>query len=471
MTSSENPFDFQVKGGAAAVQPNHGPKTIYSVSELTSKIKACLEDNFPFVWICGEVSNFRMPASGHCYFILKDESAQISAVVFRGHQRQTRFTPEDGMSIIGLGRLSVYEPRGAYQIILEYIEPAGLGALQLAFEKLKKRLSEKGYFDSQRKRPLPYLPDKISVITSPSGAVVHDIITILSRRFPNLHIEIAAVKVQGMGAEDEIRDALALVNERADSDVIILARGGGSLEDLQAFNSETVATAIFHSKIPVVSAVGHETDVTIADFVADLRAPTPSAAAELVVPEKNELLRRSHELRKALYAGFLDHLKELNKDFKELRRRLTDPRRKIQELWLWVDDLTGRLARSFNLRLHHEKDRLTWFAHRLNGASPRIQLEKNYSMLEVIMDKIYKSITLLIYAKRSDTRAYAIKLEALNPLAILQRGYSVTRSLPGKSVITNPGQVSLSQDVEVLLAGGLLVCNVKEKSTYGEENL
>jgi exodeoxyribonuclease VII large subunit len=471
MTSPENPFDFQVNGGASAVQSNHGSKTIYSVSELTSKIKDCLETSFPFVWICGEVSNFRMPASGHCYFILKDESAQISAVVFRGHQRQARFTPEDGMSIIGLGRLSVYEPRGAYQIILEYIEPAGLGALQLAFEKLKKRLSEKGYFDPQHKRLLPYLPDKVSVITSPSGAVVHDILTILDRRFPNLQIEIVAVKVQGMGAEIEIRDALALVNERADSDVIILARGGGSLEDLQAFNSETVATAIFQSEIPVVSAVGHETDVTIADFVADLRAPTPSAAAELVVPEKNELLRRSQELRKALYVSFLYHLKELNKNLEDLRRRLTDPRRKIQELWLWVDDLTGRLARSFKVRLQHEKDRLTWFTHRLNGASPRIQLEKNYSILKVSIYNILKSIDIFIYKKRSDTREYAIKLEALNPLAILQRGYSVTRSLPEKRVLTNPGQVSLRQDVEVLLAGGLLVCNVKEKSTYGEENL
>ena len=412
MTSPEKPFDFQETSGSTAFGPNQAIKTIYSVSELTSKIKTILEDSFPFVWICGEVSNFRMPASGHCYFILKDENAQISAVVFRGHQRQARFTPEDGMSIIGLGRLSVYEPRGAYQIILEYIEPAGLGALQLAFEKLKNRLSEKGYFDSQRKRPLPYLPDKVSVITSPFGAVVHDILTILDRRFPNLQIEIAAVKVQGMGAEIEIRDALALVNERADSDVIILARGGGSLEDLQAFNSEPVAVAVHRSRIPVVSAVGHETDVTIADFVADLRAPTPSAAAELVVPEKKELLRRTQELRKTLYDSFLDHLKELNKDFKELRRRLTDPRRKIQELWLWVDDLTGRLARSFRVRLHHEKDRLSWFAHRLNGASPRIQLEKNYSILELIIDKLSKSIIIFIYKKRSDTRECAIKLEA-----------------------------------------------------------
>jgi exodeoxyribonuclease VII large subunit len=471
MSTPQNPAGISDSGGPTALQSKHGPKTIYSVSELTSKIKSCLESSFPFVWICGEVSNFRMPASGHCYFSLKDESAQISAVVFRAQLRPTGFIPEDGMSIIGLGRLSVYEPRGAYQIILEYIEPAGLGALQLAFEKLKKRLAEAGYFDPNRKRPLPYLPSKVSVITSPSGAVVHDIINILSRRFSNLHIEIVAVKVQGTGAENEIRNALALVNERAESDVIILARGGGSLEDLQAFNSETVAMAIFQSETPVVSAVGHETDVTIADFVADLRAPTPSAAAELIVPEKTALLRRSQELRHALYMNLGGYLKNLNKNLKELNRRLTDPRRKIQEIWMRVDDFNSRLARSFNVRLNHEKERLRWLAHRLNGASPRIQLEKQYSKLDGLIDNIFKSITILIYKKRSDSREYAVKLEALNPLAILQRGYSVTRSLPEKKVITHPEQVSLRQDVEVLLAGGLLICDIKEKSNYGEEKL
>ena len=264
---------------------------VYTISELNADIKWLLEERFPFVWIIGEVSNFRIPASGHFYFTLKDEFSQLNAVMFRGQQQKLRFQPEDGMNITGLGRLSVYEPRGTYQIILEYMEPAGIGALQIAYEKLKAQLAEEGLFDEKHKKPIPFLPQKIALITSPSGAVVHDMLNIINRRFPNVHIQIYPVKVQGDGAEDEIVDALALLNQSADVDVTIVARGGGSLEDLQTFNVERVARSVFESHIPVISAVGHETDFTITDFVADLRASTPSAAAELAVPVKNELLR------------------------------------------------------------------------------------------------------------------------------------------------------------------------------------
>jgi len=471
MTSPEKSSDFKACDGSTETPSHQAARTIYSVSELTDRIKSVLEASFPFVWICGEVSNFRMPASGHCYFTLKDEHAQLSAVVFRGQYRQTRFTLEDGMSIIGLGRLSVYEPRGNYQVILEYLEPAGLGALQLAFEKLKKRLAAEGYFDPQHKKPLPFMPAKISVITSSSGAVVHDIITVLTRRLPNLWIEIVPVNVQGPHAETEISAALSLVNQCAVSDVIILARGGGSIEDLQAFNSEAVAMAIFHSEIPVVSAVGHETDVTIADFVADLRAPTPSAAAELVVPEKDELLRRGRELDKALCRGFLKYIEKLNQNIRHFRKRLHDPRRKIQELWLRLDDLSGRLGRSLVVRMQHSADQLHWMGHRLAAVSPRIQVKKYNSKLEFIVDNIYKIITISISKKRSTMREHTIKLEALNPLAILKRGYSITRSLPKKQVITHPEQVSVHENVEVLLEGGFLLCDIKGKTTYGEENL
>lgn len=318
MSPPEKHSDFESFEEPAGPAQSQAGRTIYSVSELTARIKSLLESNFPFVWVCGEVSNYRMPASGHCYFTLKDENAQIAAVVFRAQYRQARVTLADGMSIIGLGRLSVYEPRGNYQVILEYLEPAGLGALQLAFETLKRRLAAEGYFDPRHKKPLPFMPAKISVVTSPSGAVVHDIINVLSRRFPNLAIEIVPVNVQGPRAEAEIINALALVSQRADSDVVILARGGGSLEDLQAFNSESVAMAVFHCQIPVVSAIGHETDVTIADFIADLRAPTPSAAAELVAPEKKALLRQVAELDRALHRSFLMHLEKLNNDLKKL---------------------------------------------------------------------------------------------------------------------------------------------------------
>lgn len=457
--------------GSAAIPPDRTSKTIYTVSELTSKIKSVLESSFPLIWICGEVSNFRMPASGHCYFTLKDESAQIPAVVFRGQHRQSRFTPEDGMSIIGLGRLSVYEPRGNYQIILEYVEPAGLGALQLAFEKLKNRLAADGYFDPQRKKPLPFLPSKISVITSPSGAVVHDIITILNRRYPNLVVEIVPVNVQGARAESEITAAISLVNERADADVIILARGGGSLEDLQAFNSEPVAMAIYRSEIPIVSAVGHETDVTIADFIADLRAPTPSAAAELVVPEKAELLRRLKELKKALHGSLFKRVEKLNHEIKQLNTRLSNPIRKIQDYLIRLDDLSIRLGRTLTLRLQLTNERLAWLGRRLGTVSPRVQMHKYNSMLSIIFSNLLKNISIIISNKRACLREETIKLQSLNPLAILERGYSVTRSLPEKRIITHPDQVSINQDVEVLLAGGLLACNVKGKSTHGEENV
>jgi len=466
MTPPESPADSEAFDG-----PAKDRKTIYSVSELTAKIKSVLEEKFPFVWICGEVSNLRMPASGHCYLTLKDERAQISAVIFRGHHRQARFPLEDGMRIIGLGRIGVYEPRGNYQIILEYLEPAGLGALQLAFEKLKSRLAAEGYFDLRHKKPLPFLPAKISVITSPTGAVVHDILTVLDRRFPNLSIEIVPASVQGPRAEAEIIAALTLINQRADAEVIILARGGGSLEDLQAFNSESVAMAIFYSEIPIVSAVGHETDFTIADFIADLRAPTPAAAAELVVPEQDALLRRNNELEKSLRRSFTMHLEKLNLNLRQLTARLKDPRKKIQDAWLRLDDFTGRLERSLVRRVQHSRERLQWLIHRLDGVSPGIKIQNIKSKLNQNKHNLLKLIKIIVEKKRSMMREHMIKLEGLNPLAILERGYSVARTLPEKRVITHPDQVAIQSDIEVLLSGGVLFCDVRGKSNHGQENV
>lgn len=464
------PSDFSESSGFPdSGEMFHTRKTIYSVSELTSKIKNLVEDSFPFVWIRGEISNFRMPSSGHCYFTLKDESAQIAAVMFRAQNRQIKFVPEDGLSIIGLGRLSVYEPRGSYQIILEYLEPAGVGALQIAFERLKRRLADEGYFDVRRKKPIPYLPGKISVITSPTGAVVHDIITVISRRFPNVRLEIVPVKVQGTGAEDDIVAALSLVNARADSDVIILARGGGSLEDLQAFNSEAVAMAIFSSRIPVISAVGHETDVTIADFMADLRAPTPSAAAEMAVPEKSELLRRHRELEQSLLNGFHRHFEKLSQNINDLKNRLVDPRRKTQELWLRVDDFSSRLTRLTALCVRRDKERLGEFMRRLTSNSPRALVQKMKLKLDVNKYNLATNTTIIMRRMRSIAGESTIKLESLNPLAILRRGYSVTRSLPDRRVVSHPGQVSLDQQVEILLADGQLVCKVQGKTHHGQE--
>jgi exodeoxyribonuclease VII large subunit len=446
-------------------------KTIWGVAELTSRIKSVVESSFPFVWIRGEVSNFRVPASGHLYFTLKDESAQIAAVMFRGQARQAKFVPEDGMSIVGLGRLSVYEARGSYQIILEYIEPAGIGALQIAFDKLKRRLSDQGLFEARHKKPLPFLPRKISLITSPSGAVLHDLITVISRRFPSTYLQILPVKVQGHGAAEEIVAAIAAANERADSEVIILARGGGSLEDLQAFNSESVAIAIHRSRIPVVSAVGHETDVTIADFVADLRAPTPSVAGELVVPERIELIRRCQAAHEALITSVVRLLKNFRNQVINLTARLSNPRKKIQEHWLHLDDLTARLARLTRLSLRHDSARLTGLSRRLAAASPRMLLRHHRSNHEVSRQRLLTGMTVLMKNKRAHAMESTLRMDALNPLAILRRGYSVTRTLPALAVVTHPDQVGVGTEIETLVAGGRLLCTVKGKSSHGQENV
>jgi exodeoxyribonuclease VII large subunit len=446
---------------------NGNRKTIWSVTELTSRIKSVVESSFPFVWVRGEVSNSRIPASGHLYFTLKDQSAQIAAVMFRGQARQAKFVPADGMSVVGLGRLSVYEARGSYQIIIEYLEPAGIGALQVAFDNLKRRLSDQGLFDPRHKKPLPFLPKAISLVTSPSGAVVHDLITVISRRFPGVHLRIHPVKVQGAGAEEDIVQAIASANDRNDSQVIILARGGGSLEDLQAFNSESVALAIFRSRIPLVSAVGHETDVTIADFAADLRAPTPSAAGEMVVPERFELVRRCRVAHTALENSMTRLLKDIRNKINKLSLTLRNPRKRIQDHCLRLDDLSARLTRCMRLCLRHEGSQLNGIILRLSAASPRMLLRQYRSNHAMARQQLLTKMTILMKTRSAEAAESALRLEALNPMAILRRGYSVTRTLPGLTVVTHPGQVGVGDEVETLVAEGRLLCTVKGKFSHG----
>jgi len=446
-------------------------RKIFTVSELNADIKSLLEQQFPFIWIYGEISNFRTPASGHFYFTLKDENSQINAVMFRGQQRHLKFEPADGMGVTGMGRISVYEPRGTYQVILEYLEPSGAGALQIAFEKLKKRLASKGFFDVQHKRPLPFMPSKISLITSPTGAVVHDLLNIIQRRFAGVRVEIIPVSVQGAGAVEQIVDALVLLNARADSDVAILARGGGSLEDLQAFNSEPVARAVFESQIPIVSAIGHETDYTIADFVADLRAPTPSAAAELVVPEKTELNRRCTELKRALIYNIGNFIKQLRKTVEELNGRLKAPERQIEDLRLRLDDLINRLENMTRGRIGLENERLNFWTDRLLANNPRSQLIKINEKLDQINTNLFKTLIIYLKDRQNKLRTQTAKLDALNPLAILARGYSITRTLPGALVVKDVRNVTLDQQLEVMLSRGKLYCRVEGKSTHGKKDI
>ena len=438
-------------------------RRIYTVSELTFKVKKLLEESYPFVWINGEISNFRVPASGHYYFTLKDEAAQINAVMFRNQNRTLIFDPEDGMNITGLGRISVYEPRGTYQIIFEYLEPKGTGAIQLAFEQLKTRLFEEGLFDEAHKTPLPFLPKKISIITSPTGAVVHDILKIINRRFSNLQIEIIPVKVQGDGAEHEIVSAIEMLNLRSNSDLAILARGGGSLEDFHAFNAEIVARAIFASNIPIISAVGHETDFCIADFVADLRAPTPSAAAELAVPLKQDLLKRVSELSTLLGMRFVRNLEDLQFRVQEMSNRLVHPNRKIIDLRLKLDDLMTRLVKTFNKTIVQQHKGVKWQTERLFANNPLVRTKILKDKLDLKHGNLLNYKDIFINTKRFLLRETMAGLHALSPEATLSRGYSITRTIPDAAVVRDPKKVSIGQDLEVTVAKGLLICKVKGK--------
>ncbi|KRT71294.1 MAG: Exodeoxyribonuclease 7 large subunit [candidate division NC10 bacterium CSP1-5] len=393
---------------------------IYSVSELTAELKALLENTFTGVWVEGEISNFKHHTSGHMYFTLKDERGQLRAVMFRGSNRGLQFRPEDGLAVIVFGNVTIYEPRGEYQVYVECMEPKGLGALQLAFEQLKTRLEAEGLFDPARKRPIPLLPKKIGVVTSPSGAAIRDILQIIHRRFANVQVLIFPVRVQGEGAAAEIVEGVEFLNKRGDLDVLIVARGGGSIEDLWAFNEEVVARAIYASQTPVISAVGHETDFTIADFVADVRAPTPSAAAELVISRKAELSQR-------------------------------------------VDDLFSRLVSHMRYRAERSGERLRSLERHLRLLSP---LERVKGQRERLRDgalALQSSMSHRLALWRGELRTAAARLDSLSPLAILARGYSVCRRLPDLSILTRAASIAEGERVEVLLHQGGLICRVEEQ--------
>ncbi|GBC60687.1 exodeoxyribonuclease VII large subunit [Desulfonema ishimotonii] len=444
-------------------------RQIYSVSELTSEIRALLEERFPLIWLTGEISNFRSPSSGHFYFTLRDDAAQISAVMFRGQNRRIGFTPEDGMRITGLGRISVYEPRGNYQLIFEYLEPRGVGSLQAAFEQLKARLTAEGLFDRKHKRPLPFLPRKISVVTSPTGAVIHDIMKVVGRRFPNIHIEVVPVRVQGDGAAREIANGIRLLNDRADTDLIIIARGGGSPEDLNPFNSESVARSVFASEIPVISGVGHETDFTIADFVADLRAPTPSAAAEMAVPLKADLAGKCATLSAALTRRFDACVANRRRHLENITKRLVHPRRRIEDLRLRLDDLTERLSRRSKGRVSHRREQLAWQAEKLQASSPRMLTRKLARKRDDLIRDLVLHMKTDLGGKRSQLREMNARLKALNPEAILARGYSITRTIPDGDIVMNAAAVSPGQELDVTLARGAVRCRVEGITDHGSK--
>ena len=443
------------------------PQSVFTVSELNRRIKQILEKSFACIWFVGEISNLRQPPSGHLYFALKDDQSQLAAVMFKGQARRLRARLEDGLSILGMGRVSVYEPRGGYQVIVEYLEPKGLGDLQLAFEQLKQKLADEGLFEPGPKKTPPPLPRKIHVITSPSGAVIYDIVSVVQRRFANIPIVLIPTAVQGLRSADEIVEAIEILNRLPDAEIAILARGGGSLEDLQAFNDERVARAIYRSQVPMISAVGHETDYTITDFVADLRAPTPSAAAELVVPDRGALAEKieatRHHLTLAMYAAMAFKRNQLN----DFAGRLADPRRRITDGRLRLDDLTQRVAISIQRTLRDYRRGLTLRLTRLekNPFRDQIKLVKqNNKELENKLLNIMLNIKNLNKWRLHDLTS---RLNALNPKSVLERGYSITRVLPQRTVVRDAHQVGLNDSVEITLASGILQCRIEGKEDDG----
>ena len=444
---------------------------IYTISELTSRIKLILELELSAIWVEGEISNLRIPSSGHTYFTLKDETSQIKALLFKSQRRALRFKLEDGLKVIVRGRISVYEPRGEYQIIIDYMEPKGIGALQLAFQQLKDKLAQEGLFDPQHKKPLPLLPQKIGIVTSLTGAAIQDILRVIQRRFANVHLILYPARVQGEGASQEIAEGIRLLNQFPDIDVLIIGRGGGSVEDLWAFNEEAVARAIFASRIPVISAVGHEIDFTIAVFVADLRAPTPSAGAELVVKNKEDILLHLQTLHSRLrnrmgYSlGFLkDRLQRLCQ-----RKGFSIPQEKMQYHQQRVDELQARTVKTLSIQLKNKKEYLAHLCQRHYSRSPREKILYGRDYLQRLFKDLTRQMIYRLGMTRKRLEGTAGQLNSLSPLAILARGYSICCSLPSGQIVKDAQEVEKGHKVSVKLYQGEIFCRVEK--TKPEEKI
>ncbi|MGV8075007.1 MAG: exodeoxyribonuclease VII large subunit [Syntrophobacteraceae bacterium] len=438
---------------------------IFSVSELNAGIRSVLEATYPFIWVRGEISNFRIPASGHCYFTLKDDQSQIRAVLFRVQHRQLRFIPESGIQVLCRCRLSVYEPRGEYQLIVETMEPQGLGALQLAFEQLKGKLQAEGLFDAARKRPLPVCPRKIAIVTSSTGAAIRDILKVFRRSLYPLSVTIFPVRVQGAGASAEIAAAIKNLNklaERFDFDVALVGRGGGSLEDLWPFNEEVVARALARCRIPTISAVGHEIDFTISDLAADLRAATPTAAAEWVVSRMESFDRGLLQNRDALLHALSQRIADSRHHLRYLEKGLVDPKRRLTDLRLLLDDRLDRLQISFDRHLERLRTLHAHLKEKLDSAQPMKSIQQHKTFLERQSKDIAMHYERILDSLRLQLQEYASQLDGLNPLAVLARGYSITYRLSDNKVIRKSTQIQPGQGVRVRLAEGSLECTVEK---------
>lgn len=434
---------------------------IQTVSELTQSIRGVLEVSFPFVTVAGEISNLRCPYSGHLYFTLKDTTAQIKAVLFKPQQRYLACTPEDGMEVVCRGRISLYEARGEYQLIVDALAAKGTGALQLAFDLLKRKLAAEGLFAGEHKKPLPLLPERIALITSPSGAAVHDFLTMAQKRCAAVPVEIIPVRVQGAGAMEDIIEAITLCNERGRNDVIVLCRGGGSLEDLWTFNEEKVARAIADSRIPIVSAIGHEVDFTIADLVADFRAPTPTAAAEMVIPNRAQLEARLDNLRNRLARTVMDRLAVSRRTIEAHKRILGDPTLLLDQFRLTTDHALAALQFAFSSVIHQRQLVLAGLSQILARHTPQQRLAYQRQEVHELRRRLGQAMLRQQERKRATLGKTASLLHAISPLAVLGRGYSIVQQKNG-NVIRSYAEVHPGQNISITLSRGGIDCEVKK---------
>ncbi len=444
-------------------------KTILTVSRLTALLRDVLEENFMHVWVEGEVSNVSFPSSGHIYFTLKDNGASLRCVMFRGSGKNLRFRPEDGMALIARGRISVYDQRGDYQLLCDYIEPAGTGALQTAFIQLKNRLAKEGLFEADRKRKIPPYPQRVGIVTSPTGAAIQDILNVLKRRFASLDVIIYPVRVQGDGAAEEIAAALDEMNRMRLADVLIVARGGGSIEDLWAFNEEVVARAIYRSRIPVISAVGHETDWSISDFAADLRAPTPSAAAEMVVASTDEQRSRIEGLSHRLRLAVEKHISGLEAKLSSLKRVMQDPSRMMKQLSQRVDDLSERLDNAIKNSLSGRRERFARVETSLIHLSPVARITFLGHRINQLSGQMERTLIQKIDMMKQNCYASAAQLEVLSPLATLSRGYVLARKQDSCETITRLAGLSPGERVKLSFLDGDADCLVESVELKDEK--
>ena len=427
---------------------------------MTGLLRASIEEQFSDIWLEGEISNIRTPGSGHVYCTLKDKTSQIRAVLFRSNVNRLRFDLQEGLQVIVRGRLTVYEPRGEYQIVLEMIEPKGIGALQLAFEQLKERLAAEGLFDRGRKKSIPAFPLSVGIVTSLTGAAIRDILAVLRRRWPTLHIVIAPVQVQGETAGRQIAEALTALNELGSVDVIIVGRGGGSLEDLWSFNEEIVVRAIAASHVPVVSAIGHEIDMTLADFVADLRAPTPSAAAEAVVPVLAEIVERLAELKARMEQMMFRRCVSEQQRLDAGTRGIMDIRFRLQQEAQRIDDMVDLLRKMAQRMLMVGREQVHEAQRDLSSLNPILVIKQGLVAIPQLSKRLEGQMRVIMAQDRHRVGTALAQLNTLSPLAVLGRGYSILQTVPTGRILHRAKDVEVGQELEARLASGRLGCMV-----------